>query len=45
MIALLQRVAAARILVEGRAVGEIDRGVLAFVCAERGDDYLSHGFH
>jgi D-tyrosyl-tRNA(Tyr) deacylase len=38
MIALLQRVAEARVLVDGRTVGEIGRGVLAFVCAERGDD-------
>jgi D-tyrosyl-tRNA(Tyr) deacylase len=38
MIALLQRVTEARVLVEGRTVGEIGRGVAAFVCAERGDD-------
>jgi len=38
MIALLQRVTEARVLIDGRAVGEIGRGVLAFVCAERGDD-------
>ncbi len=38
MIALVQRVAEARVLVEGRTIGEIGRGVAAFVCAERGDD-------
>lgn len=37
MIALLQRVSHARVEVEGRTVGEIDSGLLALVCAERGD--------
>ena len=37
MIALLQRVAEARVTVAGRTVGEIGPGVLALVCAERGD--------
>ena len=37
MIALLQRVAQARVEVGAAAVGEIGRGLLAFVCAERGD--------
>jgi D-tyrosyl-tRNA(Tyr) deacylase len=41
MIALLQRVAEARVAVEGRTVGEIGPGVLALVCAERGDDAAS----
>jgi D-tyrosyl-tRNA(Tyr) deacylase len=35
---LLQRVAEARVLVGDGVAGEIGRGVLAFVCAERGDD-------
>ena len=38
MIALLQRVSEARVTVEKRVVGEIGCGVLALVCAERGDD-------
>ena len=37
MIALLQRVASARVEVAGVAVGAIDRGLLAFVCAEHDD--------
>lgn len=37
MIALIQRVAQARVLVDGRAVGAIGPGLLALVCAERGD--------
>ncbi len=37
MIALLQRVSEARVTVDGRVVGEIGPGVLALVCAERGD--------
>lgn len=41
MIALLQRVAEARVVVAGRVVGAIGAGVLAFVCAERGDDESS----
>lgn len=41
MIALLQRVAEARVVVAGRVVGEIGTGALALVCAERGDDESS----
>lgn len=41
MIALLQRVAEARVVVAGRVVGEIGAGALALVCAERGDDESS----
>ena len=41
MIALLQRVSEARVVVEGRVVGEIGAGALALVCAERGDDESS----
>ncbi len=37
MIALLQRVSAARVQVKGETVGEIDRGILAFIGVERGD--------
>jgi len=37
VIALLQRVAEARVEVAGEAVGAIGRGILALVCAERGD--------
>ena len=37
MIALLQRVAEARVEVEGRVTGRIGRGLLLFVCAEPDD--------
>ena len=37
MIALIQRVAQASVTVDGAMVGEIGRGVLALVCAERAD--------
>lgn len=37
MIALIQRVAEARVRIDGRVVGEIGAGLLALVCAERGD--------
>ena len=38
MIALVQRVARARVEVGERVVGEIGRGLLVFVCAEPDDD-------
>jgi len=38
MQALIQRVAEARVSVNGRVVGEIGRGLLVLLCAERGDD-------
>ena len=38
MIALVQRVARARVEVGDRLVGEIGRGLLVFVCAEPADD-------
>ena len=38
MIALVQRVAQARVEVAGRVVGAIGRGLLVFVCAEPEDD-------
>jgi D-tyrosyl-tRNA(Tyr) deacylase len=41
VIALLQRVAEARVVVAGRVVGEIGTGAVALVCAERGDDESS----
>ena len=37
MIALIQRVTQARVTVAGAVVGEIGPGILALVCAERGD--------
>lgn len=37
MIALIQRVAKASVTVDGRVVGAIGPGLLALVCAERGD--------
>lgn len=37
MIALIQRVVEARVTVAGEVVGEIGAGLLALVCAERGD--------
>jgi D-tyrosyl-tRNA(Tyr) deacylase len=37
LIALIQRVAEARVLVGGETAGRIDRGVLALVGVERGD--------
>lgn len=37
MIGLLQRVTRASVEVDGQLIGEIDRGLLVLVCAERGD--------
>jgi D-tyrosyl-tRNA(Tyr) deacylase len=37
VIALIQRVSEARVVVDGRTIGEIGAGLLALVCAERGD--------
>ncbi|MDP3701377.1 MAG: D-aminoacyl-tRNA deacylase [Hylemonella sp.] len=37
MLALLQRVQQARVEVDGQTIGQIDAGLLVFVCAERGD--------
>jgi D-tyrosyl-tRNA(Tyr) deacylase len=37
VIALIQRVSEARVVVGGRVIGEIGAGLLALVCAERGD--------
>ena len=41
MIALLQRVSAARVEVKKSTVGAIERGVLALIGVERGDDVAS----
>ena len=38
MHALIQRVAEARVTVDGRVTGEIGPGLLVLLCAERGDD-------
>lgn len=38
MIALIQRVSQARVRVDGAEVGAIGNGVLALLCAQRGDD-------
>jgi len=37
MLALLQRVREAKVVVAGRTIGEIGPGLLVLVCAERGD--------
>ena len=37
MLALVQRVSEARVVVEGATVGAIGQGLLVLVCAERGD--------
>ena len=37
MMALLQRVSEARVLIDGAVAGEIGPGLLVLVCAERGD--------
>jgi D-tyrosyl-tRNA(Tyr) deacylase len=37
MLALVQRVREAKVVVEGRTIGEIGPGLLVLVCAERGD--------
>ncbi len=37
MIALLQRVSAASVVVDGAAIGAIDAGLMVLLCAEKGD--------
>lgn len=37
MLALIQRVSEAKVVVAGTTLGEIGRGLLVLVCAERGD--------
>lgn len=38
MKAVIQRVKSARVIIEGKIYSEIEKGLLALVCAERGDD-------
>jgi D-tyrosyl-tRNA(Tyr) deacylase len=38
MIGLLQRVAEAKVVVDGEVIGAIDQGLAVLVCAERADD-------
>lgn len=38
MLALLQRVNYAKVVVEGKITGQIDKGILAFIGLEKGDD-------
>ena len=40
MIAVLQRVSEARVVIDGRVAGEIGPGLLVLLCAERGDAEL-----
>ena len=40
MISVIQRVSLARVEVAGRTIGEIGRGLLVLVCAERADSEL-----
>jgi D-tyrosyl-tRNA(Tyr) deacylase len=40
MLALLQRVSEARVLIDGQVSGEIGAGLLVLLCAERGDTAL-----
>ncbi|HEY8358796.1 MAG TPA: D-aminoacyl-tRNA deacylase [Ramlibacter sp.] len=37
MLAVVQRVSEARVVVDGATIGEIGQGLLVLVCAERGD--------
>jgi D-aminoacyl-tRNA deacylase len=37
MLAVVQRVSEAKVVVDGRTIGEIGQGLLVLVCAERGD--------
>lgn len=41
--AVLQRVAQARVVIDGQTVGQIGPGLLIFVCAERGDSQREAG--
>ena len=43
MISLIQRVSQARVEVEGIRIGEIGRGLLVLLCAERGDSEVQAG--
>jgi D-tyrosyl-tRNA(Tyr) deacylase len=37
MLAVVQRVRQAKVVVEGRTIGEVGQGLLVLLCAERGD--------
>jgi len=43
MLAVVQRVREAKVVVEGRTVGAIGQGLLVLVCAERGDTQVQAG--
>ena len=43
MLALVQRVSKAQVLIAGTTVGAIERGLLVFVCAEPGDGEVQAG--
>ena len=43
MLALAQRVSEARVVVDGKTIGEIGQGLLVLVCAERGDSEVQSG--
>ena len=43
MLALVQRVAQAAVRIDDAVVGRIDRGLLVFFCAERGDEETGLG--
>jgi D-aminoacyl-tRNA deacylase len=43
MLAVVQRVSQARVVVDGRTTGEIGAGLLVLVCAERGDGEAQAG--
>ena len=38
MLALLQRVNYAKVVVDGKTTGSIEKGILAFIGLEKGDD-------
>ena len=38
MLALLQRVNFAKVVVDGKVTGQIDKGIMAFIGLEKGDD-------
>ena len=38
MLALLQRVNFAKVVVDGKVTGQIDKGILAFIGLEKGDN-------
>ena len=42
MLAVLQRVSEARVLIDGQVSGEIGAGLLVLLCAERGDTALQN---